>query len=552
MKEDNTKDNSIEKMTESSEVSKNLMKGATILVAAGIVSKIFGAVFRIPLTNMIGAEGQAYYGAAYPVYQFFFTIATAGFPVAISRMVSSRIAKGDYINAHKSYKLAFKLSAALGAISFLIMFFGAGAIANFYKLPGAEASMRAVSFALLLTPMLASLRGYYQGRQNMMPTALTEIFEQLFRVIVGLSLAFAFYKTSLERAAAGATFGASAGVLCALVIMLLIYKMDSGRRNKLMAESKQTDEGERRRLNELISYIVPITIGAAIMPIMFNIDTAIVPRRLLASGWDAQMTKKLFGLISGYCDPIIAMPGIFVDAICISMMPAITTAFTLKVKKDLDNHIKTGLKTMMIIAYPCAIGLIVLGKPILRMLYMTKIEEADMAVPTLQILAFGIIAVSVMRTLAASLQGIGKMNLPVINLCVGLVIKAISSYVLVAIPALNIKGAAIGSVLAYITAASLNYLGLKKHANINIDFKDVFIKPFAAAALMGIGTIACFKMMFMISNSNALSAMVAILVAVLIYFVTVFKTKVLTREEVELIPKGDLVYRIAQKIKIAD
>ena len=207
----------------SQDMQKTLVRGATILAVAGIISKIFGAIFRIPLTNMIGAEGQSYYGVAYPVYQLFFAIATAGFPVAISRMVSERTARGDYINAHKSYKLSLKVSTALGIVSFAIMFFGAGAIARAYANPGAEASLKAVSFALLFTPIVASLRGYYQGRQNMRPTAVTEVIEQMVRVIVGLSLAYAFFKTSLEKAAAGATFGASAGIIAALILMVIIY-----------------------------------------------------------------------------------------------------------------------------------------------------------------------------------------------------------------------------------------------------------------------------------------------------------------------------------------
>ena len=201
---------------EGQQTSTLMMKGATILVIAGIVSKVFGAIFRIPLTNMIGAEGQAYYSAAYAVYNLLFVIATAGFPVAISRMVSSRIAEGDFINAHKSYKLAMKVSWALGIVSFLIMYFGAGAIANIYKNPGSEASMKAISLALLFTPLVASMRGYYQGRQDMKPTGITEVIEQMMRVAAGLTLAYMFYRTSLVKAAAGATFGASAGIIVRL------------------------------------------------------------------------------------------------------------------------------------------------------------------------------------------------------------------------------------------------------------------------------------------------------------------------------------------------
>ena len=529
-----------------------LMKGATILTAALIVSKIFGAIFRIPLTNLIGAEGQSYYGVAYPVYQLFYAIATAGFPVAISRMVSERIAKKDYINAHKSYTLSLKISALIGLLSFLIMFLGASAIADLYKNPGAEASLKAVSLALLLAPIAASLRGYYQGRQDMKPTALTEIGEQMMRVAVGLSLAYAFYKTNLEKAAAGATFGASAGLAFALVLLGIIYVRESQVRRALIESSEVVDETNSQRVRQLFRYLIPITLGACIMPIMLNIDAAIIIRRLLATGWDSLSARKLYGLISGYCDPIIGLPSIFADAICISLMPAITTAFTLRKQDELDAHMKTGLKTMMIIAYPCAVGLIVLGKPILRMLFPAHIDEADMAVPTLQFLALSIITLSLMRIFQASLQGIGKMYIPMMNLVLGLFVKVFLTYVLVGIPALNVKGAAISSTAAYLVAGALNFRALKKHADIKVDTMDVFIKPLISALIMGISTIAVYKLVYMLLGSNLLGVAIAILSALLVYFVSIFKTRTISREEVEIIPKGDLIYRIAKKLKIAE
>ncbi len=550
MTEDSSKE--IEKKeTEGKQTSALLMKGATILVIAGIVSKIFGAIFRIPLTNMIGAEGQAYYSASYAVYNLLFVIATAGFPVAISRMVSSRIAEGDFINAHKSYKLAMKVSWALGIVSFLIMYFGAGAIAGFYRNPGSEASMKAISLALLFTPLVASMRGYYQGRQNMIPTGITEVIEQMVRVASGLTLAYMFYRTSLVNAAAGATFGASAGIMAAFLAMMVINARDKGKRKKLIEESVVRDETDSSRLKELLGFLIPVTIGSAVMPIMFNIDAGMIPRRLLATGWDTVMAEKLYGLMGGFCDPIINLPNIFIDAICISLMPAVTTAFTLKNKSDLDDNIKTGLKTMMIITYPCAIGLIVLAKPILTMLFYRKYDEAVMAVPALQILAVSIITLAIMRTFSTSLQGIGKMMLPVWNLLIGAGVKAVVSYILLGIPSININGAALGSVLAYVTAGILNYRALKKYTDVSLDFRSIFIKPLIAALIMGAAAFVSYKLLFMITSSNSISTLLSIIIAAAVYFVMAFLTGAVTKDEIELIPKGEFLYRLAVRMRVA-
>ena len=542
----------VNKNTESgSSAAGKLMQGATILAIAGIMCKILGGIFRIPLTNMIGAEGQSYYGAAYPVYQLFYTIATAGFPVAISRMVSERVAKNDYINADKSYRIAMQTSVVVSIIAFAICCFGADQIADFVGNPGAAASIRAISIALLFTPFAASLRGYFQGLQIMTPSAISQVAEQFVRVCAGLLLAYMFFRTNLEYAAAGATFGASAGMIAAMIVLYIMYYRFRHQRRENAAQSAVIEETTRDRFRELVEIVIPITIGSSIMPLMMTIDLAVIMRRLQATGWSLSMSKTLYGLISGYCDPLVNLPVIFIDAITISLIPAVTRAFTLKIKSDLDGNIMTGLKTMMIIAYPCAVGLIVLAGPILHLLYPTKPDEAEMAIHTLQILSLGIVTLSVMRTLSASIQGIGKMTLPVINLGIGAVIKIVATYVLVGIPALNVNGAAIGTVIAYLTAALLNYRGLRKHADVDLDLGNIFIRPLWASLIMGAGAVGMYKLIFMLHPSNLIASGIAIIFAVIVYFVMVFVTGAVSREELALVPKGETLYNIAVRMHLA-
>lgn len=542
----------VNKNTESgSSAAGKLMQGATILAIAGIMCKILGGIFRIPLTNMIGAEGQSYYGAAYPVYQLFYTVATAGFPVAISRMVSERVAKNDYINADKSYRIAMQTSVVVSIIAFAICCFGADQIADFVGNPGAAASIRAISIALLFTPFAASLRGYFQGLQIMTPSAVSQVAEQFVRVCAGLILAYMFFRTNLEYAAAGATFGASAGMIAAMIVLYIMYYRFRHQRRENAAQSAVIEESTRDRFRELVEIVIPITIGSSIMPLMMTIDLAVIMRRLQATGWSLSMSKTLYGLISGYCDPLVNLPVIFIDAITISLIPAVTRAFTLKIKSDLDGNIMTGLKTMMIIAYPCAVGLIVLAGPILHLLYPTKPDEAEMAIHTLQILSLGIVTLSVMRTLSASLQGIGKMTLPVINLGIGAVIKIAATYILVGIPSLNVNGAAIGTVVAYLTAALLNYRGLRKHADVDLDLGNIFIRPLWASLIMGAGAIGMYKLIFMLHPSNLIASGIAIIFAVIVYFVMVFVTGAVSREELALVPKGETLYNIAVRMHLA-
>jgi stage V sporulation protein B len=185
------------------------------------------------------------------------------------------------------------------------------------------------------------------------------------------------------------------------------------------------------------------------------------------------------------------------------------------------------------------------------MLYVKKLDEADMAVPLLQILAVSIVTLATMRILAAALQGIGKMNLPVINLFIGALVKVVLTFVLVGIPSLNVNGAGISSVCAYLTAGILNYIALRKYADVRLNLGSVFVRPLIASLIMGAGAFGTYKLFFMLTSSNAVSTLLAIIIAVVIYFVAVFMTGALTREEVVLIPKGEMIYSIAKKCKIA-
>lgn len=528
----------------------NFLHGAVILSVAGIITKVIGAAFKIPLTNIIGAEGHSFYGVAYPVYQFFYTISTAGFPVAIAKMVSERIAIGDFVNARKSFKLAMKTIIVLCSFSFAIFFFCAGTIARIYKNPGAEASIRSLSFAFLFVAIVAPLRGFFQGMQNMNPTAFSNIVEQLVRATVGLALAVAFYKTNLEFAAAGATFGASAGMAVAAIVLSLFYFRAIGEFKRNEEKSFIVAESEKERLRELLSIVIPITIGSAVLPIMMNVDAVIVMRRLQETGWSVKDARSLYGLISGYCDPLANIPVVFIDAITISLLPAVSIAFSRNDEEVLKKTIGTGLKSIMLVAYPCAIGLIVLAGPILHTLFMANPEEAQQSIHTLQILSLGIIVLAAMRTLSACLQGVGRITIPVVNLTIGAVIKIIITYIMVGIPAVNVNGAAIGTVTAYGTAAVLNYYSLKKEIEFELGFVDTFIKPLLPAAVMGLSTICTYTLAIKTTSNNTVSTLISIVLAVIVYFVAAFFTRTVSEDDLIMIPMGIKVIKLAKKLHL--
>ena len=519
---------------------RDFIKGAAILSISGLLVKLLGAALRIPLTNKLG-DGMAYYNVAYSVYSIFLVLATAGTPVAISRLVSERMAVGNLWSAHKVFTTAVKLMAAIGLFSFSVCFFGADLISEVIEIPEAALSLRAIAPALCIVPLLSAFRGYFQGQQNMTPTAASEVFEQVVRVAAGLTLAFMFFDRGLSISAAGATFGAAAGAAAGIAVMLLIYAFH---RRKAEFREKRTD-------GELVSFIlrkivwiaVPIIIGAEIMPIMSAIDTTLIVSRLQATGWDSEAALGLYSQYGAYCDTLVSLPQTFTQAIGVSLVPSIAAFFWQKRLEKARENIRIGMRLTMIMACPCAVGLFVLAEPILLLLYPHQAESAIAAVPTLRIMTAGIIFLAVSQTTTGVLQSVDRQMTPVKNLAAGACVKAVLTYVLVGIPAINVKGAAIGTNAAYLIALLLNMSAVKRETGVRFSLVDTYLKPLAASLFMGICAYGVY-MLLLRAGGNSVAAAFSVLAGALLYAALIIRLKVISPQELRRLPCGDLMARV--------
>ena len=531
-----------------------ILKGTAILGIAGIFVKILGAVFRIPLTALIGTEGMAYYGYACPLYSLFLVIATAGIPVAISRMVSEKIAYNDFSGAQRVFRVSRWLLLAIGVFAFAVCFFGAELIAKYVsKDMGAVLPIKAIAPALIFVPVMSAYRGYFQGRQNMNPTAISQFIEQIFRVAVGLILASVMVAQGLEMAAAGATFGATVGSIAGLLIIMLIYALNKKAINYHLRQSRQI-HGERRKkektmaiVKQILIIAIPITIGASILPLVNFADSAIVTRRLLDGGFTDVEARELWGQLSGYCNTMVGLPQVLTQAVAVAMVPAIAAAYKLRNRAEIDENINLGMRISMIIGMPCAAGMIALAEPILLLLFSSEAASAISAAPTLMVMCLGVPLMALLQTTNGILQGVNRQVLPMKNLAIGAVAKIILTYVLVAIPSLNIKGAAIGSVFVYGIALILNLRDMKRYTKVRVDFMLTYIKPTAASVIMGVCAFASYKILFGALGSNSLATLGAVVVGVIVYAVLILATKAITKEEIGRLPKGGKLVKILDK-----
>ena len=527
-----------------------IIKGVAVLGVAGLIVKLLGAVFRIPLQGMIGEEGMAYYGYAYPLYSFFLVVATAGIPVAISRLVSEKIALKNYAGAHKVFRVSSWLLLGIGTFAFCICFFGAELIAKYaIEDMGAVKPLKAIAPALIFVSVMSAFRGYFQGRQNMNPTALSEFAEQVVRVCTGLFLAYYFMYKSLESAAAGATFGATAGSIAGLVIIFLIYLGNKRaiRYNIKRHRRSAVKESSASIIKQILIIAIPITIGSSILPLINAADSMIVPRRLMSSGFSLEEARILWGQLSGYCATMAGLPQAVTQAVAVAMVPAIAAAFKLNDKKEVNESINLGMRASMIIGMPCAIGIMVLAEPILLLLFPKNPAGVANAAPTLMIMCVGVAFMAILQTTTGILQGIDKQMLPVKNLAIGGVVKIVATYIFVGIPFINIKGASMGSIFVYAIAFFLNLRDVKRYTGVKIDNVQVFVKPIIVSALMGVSAFASYRLIYMVAESNTIATLGAIFVGVVVYGFLILATKTITKAEIGKLPKGDKMVKTLDK-----
>lgn len=538
---------------------KSLVKGAAVLGIAGIFVKVLGAFFRIPLANIVTDQGMAYYTPAYSLYAVLLVISTSGIPIAISRMVSERYAIGRFDEADRVFHISRALMISLGVLGFIVLFFFARPIAAAMHLEGSALAMQATAPALLLVPIMSSYRGYFQGQQLMAPTAISQVVEQIFRVGAGLSLAvilmhsafMADLYTPLQKGAAGGCFGASAGAVGGLAVMIVIYLMA---RKSLKQRIRRSRKGEQETagsiLKSIVGIAIPITIGATLMPLVNLVDATIVMGRLTAIGFDTVQAEKLYGQLTAFCEPIIGFPQVLMSAIVMSIVPMVAAANKVKDTEKLHETISLGMRMTTIIAFPCAAGLFALAKPVLLTLYFTQKESAISAVPCMRVLSISFIFLALITIMTGILQGVGKQVFPVINLFIGLLFKVVITWILVGTPAVNIIGAPLGTIAAYLVAGSLDMYWMVRFTKVRLPLRQMIVKPLLSAAVMGVIVYLAYRGLAGFISSNALITMITILLGVVVYGLMVIKTRTIQREEMLEIAVGRKVVAVCDRLRL--
>lgn len=523
---------------------KSFVKGAVILAGAGLLVKLIGALYRIPLVNIVGVQGMSFYEVVYPYYSALLVISSSGLPVALSKMVAERVTLNDYLGAHKIFKGALKLLLGIGIVTSLLMFFGADLLAGTTALPESALSFRALAPSLFLVSLMCAYRGYLQGLQLMTGTAVSQVLEQVGKLVIGFTLAARMLPMGPQYAAMGALIGVSASELLALIVIWLFYRSRKNRLLNIGSSAKTSVKGFGSIVSGLLAIAVPVSIGASIMPLTGIVDASMIMPNLLKLGFSLENAQSAFAILRSNVMSLINMPAVLTMALAMSLVPAISSRMAEKDKKGVKRNALTGMKLALIVGLPCAAGLYVLAKPILFMLYPKLTgEQLIMGETLMRTSAIGVIFLSLVQTLTGIIQGMGKPGVPVVNLLIGGILKVVTLMLLMRVPEINIQGAAVSTVVCYAVAGVLDTIYMIRKTGLRVSIWDVFLKPIFSAGVMAAVVYFCYSALSQTGHTSA-ATLLSVLAGVAVYGVLAVLLKILSPEDLESIPGGRRLARL--------
>lgn len=546
-------DNEKKKIKKPSGIRTNFAFQAAVLAGAGILSRVIGLLYRSPLFQIIGDEGNGYYGTAYAIYSMILMIATYSIPTAVSKIISGKLALGEYRNARRVFKCAFIYVVSVGLVAAVLTFAFAPALVK--EQPNAILSLQILAPTIFLSGFLAIYRGYLQAYKTMIPTSISQIIEQIANAVVSVLAAYLmsrpFASGTSEHAkygAAGSAMGTGAGVLCGIIYILIAY---AGRRKEIM-ETVESDvssnvESYGKLFRQIVMIVTPIIIAAFVYNITTTVDMKIFYNVLNSKNVDRVESANLYGIFSGQYMVLINLPVSIASAVGTTLIPNISGAFTKGDKTETNHVYNQSMSITMMVTIPCAVGIGVLSEPIITLLF----RGADPLV--FKALTAGCISVVFysLSTLTNSiLQGIGKVMEPVKNATLALLIHLVFLAAILKFTDAKLFGLVAATILYSLLACIFNHISVSKYMSTKLDVKKIYLAPAVASIFMGIVAWGSYQIFDHLIHMNSVSVVLAILLAVIFYAAAILAVGGYTKEEILAMPKGTLILKLAEKLHL--
>jgi stage V sporulation protein B len=511
-------------------MANKFISGTLILTLSGFVVKAIGSINWIILSRILGGEGIGIYQMAFPIYLLALEISSAGIPIAISIITAEKAAQKDYGGAHRIFNVSLTMLCSTALILSILVFFGARWLIDYQIIRESRAyySLIALAPAIFFTTIIAGYRGYLQGWQLMTPTALSQIIEQIVRVVVMLAFAAILLPYGLDYAAGGASLGAGAGGIAALLCLLYYYY-------KLQRSLPHTDthifpkESVRHILGRIITLSIPISLASIMLPVVSNLDLLIVPRRLEVAGFSTAQSTELFGYLTGMSVPLINLATILTAAMAMSLVPAISNAHTLHNTQMIFDKTSSAMRVALLATIPFSVMLYVLAEPVVTFIY-----NAPGATKATQAIAVAIIFLGIHQVTTGILQGLKRPTIPVVNMGIACVVKVACNWFLVAIPALGIAGGSYATVADIGVAAMLNLYFIYRHTGYTMSIKNIG-RNIASAVVMGFIMHHCYLFLHAYMGLF-LTLLITVLIGSAVYLGLMYIMGGLNKEDVQKMP----------------
>ena len=525
----------------------NFMNGVLVIMVSQILIKVFGFIYRVIITNFkeFSDTGNSYYGSGFTVYTLILAIATMGIPNTISKLVSEKIAIGDKRGAHRIFRTAMYLFTFVGVMFALMLFLGSGFISNtVLSNPGVKYTLMALAPAIIFVAMSAVLRGYFVGMGSMMEYSKAQVIEQIVNSVFSIIFVVMLLNSTPEIMAAGSTLATTVATSTAFFYMLIYYNKNKKDIWKDISSSDKFALIPRKTIvKKLISYVIPISFGSVVVALSNVIDTVTVMKGLQTFGLSLEEANKQFGMLLGKVDILMSVPLSINVAFSVALVPFISSALAKKDKKAAVDKINFSIKTSVLIALPCAVGMFLLANNIFSLIFPNASEGAWLLQIQCWVLVFSVVA----QTLYGALQGFGKLYIPGICLLTGAVVKYILNVIF--IPKYGIVVPTITTIVYQAITCILSFIILFKTIKKTPNIKELFLKPLMATIFMGIFTFLCSKLISYINLPNTVSTIILIMLAILVYIAVVVYFNVLNYDEIKQLPYGNKICKLLKKNK---
>ena len=509
--------------------AKSIAKGISVLGITGIVNKLIGVLYSIPLARILGDTGLGLFQTVFPTYNLLLTVSSAGLPVAVSRLVAHFLAREDPRNAKRVFRVALSMLVCIGIFFSLLMLLSEGFLVRLVGVGDAALGFRVIAPCVALVCALSAFRGFVQGQQNMVPTAISQIIEQVGRVLISLPLAAMGMRRSMAEGAAGALLGITCVEALALLYMMIRHSIRRRDFDGYPQRSQEAPIPRKKLMSRLLLISVPITISACIVPLSQFIDSALMVNRMVTSGLTRDTATSLYGIFSGMVIRLINIPTALALAISMSLVPAISAVKAVEDRAAIRRESSTGIRYAFLIGLPCSIGMSVLAKPILAFFYQETLtpERLQIASELLTYSALTVVLFTAVQATSSILQGLHKQRIPMYTMIAGVSCKIALNYILIGTPGINIHGGPVASLVCYSVAMIPNLLFCCRLAEMPFDWMGWIVRPGLAAGAMGIA-VGLMKSFLPLSR---LWTIAEIAVGVAVFFAAAFADHAITRED---------------------